>query len=122
MSSYLAAFISTTGVPLFIRSTPGLPQLSFPVIASLNGVHTFTDSAKATLHSSSSNDVRIVWKNFNDNLTLILITTKDSKSDVHSEYLLTLIFNAMVLFLGLQNLFNFDNVESLKRNLRVTRQ
>jgi DNA topoisomerase 2-associated protein PAT1 len=53
-----------------------------------------------------------------DSLTLILITTKDSKSDVHSEYLLTLIFNAMVLFLGLQNLFNFDNVESLKRNLR----
>lgn len=117
MSSYLACITSSTGVPLFVRSYGDVPQLSFPVVGSLNGVHWFTSNAKASLLSCVSGDVKIVWRDFHDCLTLILICSNDSPTDCHQWYLLELIFNAMVLILGLQELLSID-VENLKREMR----
>lgn len=115
---YLAVIISSTGVPLFIRTKGDVPQLSFPVVGSLNGVHWFTENAKASLLSCTSRNVRIVWKNFHDCLTLIHVSTNDSPTDTHCNYLLTLIFNAMVLLIGLPDLLRIDDPENLKRDLR----
>lgn len=47
-------------------------QLSFPVVGSLNGVHWFTDNAKASLLSCKSGDVKVVWKNFHEWSVIIM--------------------------------------------------
>ena len=86
--AYLAAVSAGSGVPLFIRTRGDVPQvsrewsingtrmivitwsftpqLSFPVVAALNGAHFFTSNASCTLRSCCSGDVRTAWKCFSD--------------------------------------------------------
>ena len=53
-------------------------------------------------------------------ITLILVSSDDEGScDGHMTYLLELVFSAMVLVLGLQELDAVQNVERLKRDLKV---
>ena len=53
-------------------------------------------------------------------VTLILVSTDDGSCDSHMTYLLDLVFNAMVMVIGLQELDSVTNVERLKQNLKVT--
>ena len=52
-------------------------------------------------------------------ITLILVTSNEGDSDVHANHLLELIFNAMVLLVGLHDLEYVSDDERLKRNLKV---
>ena len=52
-------------------------------------------------------------------ITLILVSNDDGSCDDHMTHLLDLVFNAMVLVIGLQELDSISNVERLKRDLKV---
>ena len=52
-------------------------------------------------------------------VTLILVASSDAPTDTHHCHLLDLIFNAMVLLVGLHELETVSNVERLKTDLRV---
>ena len=53
-------------------------------------------------------------------VTLILVSTDDESCDSHMTHLLDLVFNDMVMVIGLQELDSVTNVERLKQNLKVT--
>ena len=52
-------------------------------------------------------------------ITLILVASSDASTDAHFSYLLDLVFNAMVLLVGLHELETITNVERLKQDIRV---
>ena len=53
-------------------------------------------------------------------VTLILVVSDDAPSELHSTYLLEVIFAAMVLLIGLHELEDVSNkVERLKKELKV---
>ena len=56
---------------------------------------------------------------FSSSITLILVATDDGSCDDHMTYLLELVFNAMVMVIGLQDLDTPINMERLKQNLKV---
>ena len=53
-------------------------------------------------------------------VTLILVVSDDAPSELHSTYLLEVVFAAMVLLIGLHELEDVSNkVERLKKDLKV---
>ena len=92
--AYFAGLTAGGGVPLFVRTTPGLPQvrvhvcvhrslalptsltfihhvspshitqLSFPTIGTLYGTHMFVERNDARLRSTVTDNAKIVWKAF----------------------------------------------------------
>lgn len=46
-------------------------QLPFPVIGSLNAVHMFASNHGASLKSTTTDDAKIVWRDFYDRYTLV---------------------------------------------------
>ena len=54
-----------------------------------------------------------------NSITLILISADDGSCDSHMTYLLELVFNAMVMVVGLQELDSTSNIERLKQNMKV---
>ena len=52
-------------------------------------------------------------------ITLILVATDDGSCDDHMTYLLDLIFNAMVMVIGLQELDSPTHIERLKQRFKV---
>ena len=52
-------------------------------------------------------------------ISLILVTSDTSANDIHCGHMLDLVFNAMVLLLGLHQLENVCSVERLKKDLKV---
>ena len=52
-------------------------------------------------------------------INLILVTADTSASDLHCRHMLDLIFNAMVLLVGLHLLESMSSVEMLKKELKV---
>ena len=53
-------------------------------------------------------------------ITLILVVSDDAPSEMHSTYLLEVVFAAMVLLIGLHELEDISNkVERLKKELKV---
>ena len=93
--AYLLCLTSGGGVPVFSRSMGDLKPLPFPVIGSLNGVHMFGAAQDAVLQSSLTEHGKIVWKMFENALTLILVTDDDGANhDQHMLHFLDLVFNA----------------------------
>lgn len=118
MAAYLVCLTTDGGIPLFTRTKGNLPQLPFPVIGSLNGVCMFASNQDVSLLNTITDDAKVVWKVFNERITLIMVTSDDCASDLHLNRLLDFVFNSMVLFLGINELTNIRNVELLKRDLR----
>ena len=53
-------------------------------------------------------------------ITLILVVSDDAPSELHSTYLLDVVFGAMVLLIGLHELEDVSNkIERLKKELKV---
>lgn len=52
-------------------------------------------------------------------ITLIVLSSEEGTSELRLERLLQMIFGAMVLLVGLEELTNIRNVERLKKELRV---
>lgn len=54
-------------------------------------------------------------------VTLILVFSDGSPSDIHGKYLLEMVFNSLVLLVGLHELESISNVERLKKEVKVNR-
>ncbi|KAM9035354.1 protein fuzzy homolog isoform X1 [Sarcophilus harrisii] len=121
---HLLCLAASSGVPLFCRSSrggaPSRHQLPFSVIGSLNGVHMFGQNLDVTLRSARTEDTAVVWKTFHDSVTLIVLSSEPGCSELRLERLLELVFGAMVLLVGLEELTRIRNVERLKKELRAT--
>lgn len=55
-------------------------------------------------------------------VTLIAIAQNDDADDCHYSNLLNLVFNAMVLLVGIEELTNMKNVEKFKKEIKVARE
>ncbi|XP_004694349.1 PREDICTED: protein fuzzy homolog [Condylura cristata] len=123
---HLLCLAASSGVPLFCRSSrsgaPARQQLPFSVIGSLNGVHMFGQNLEVQLSSARTEDTTVVWKSFHDSITLIVLSSEEGTSELRLERLLQMVFGAMVLLVGLEELTNIRNVERLKKELRVRLQ
>nr|KAF6409887.1 fuzzy planar cell polarity protein [Rousettus aegyptiacus] len=121
---HLLCLAASSGVPLFCRSsrggTPARQQLPFSIIGSLNGVHMFGQNLDVQLSSARTEDTIVVWKSFHDSITLIVLSSEEGTSELRLERLLQMIFGAMVLLVGLEELTNIRNVERLKKELRAS--
>ncbi|XP_078332819.1 protein fuzzy homolog isoform X2 [Crassostrea virginica] len=104
---------------LIYRRSIQIEVLPFPVIGSLNGVHMFGSSHDVTLQSTVTEDAKIVWRVFHDSVTLITIAQNDDADDCHYNNLLNLVFNAMVLLVGIEEVSNIKNVEKFKKEIKV---
>ncbi|XP_059152757.1 protein fuzzy homolog [Physella acuta] len=120
MAAYLICLTSGSGLPVFTRSVGNLKPLPFPVIGSLNAVHMFAANHDAVLQSTTTDDARIVWKDFHNSLVLIAVVSRDSAADdVHVGRLLENVFHSLVLLYGLEELVNIKNVERFKKEIRI---
>ncbi|XP_047384377.1 protein fuzzy homolog isoform X2 [Sciurus carolinensis] len=123
-SVHLLCLAASSGVPLFCRSSRGgahaRQQLPFSVIGSLNGVHMFGQNLEVQLSSARTKDTTVVWKSFHDSITLIVLSSEEGTSELRLERLLQMVFGAMVLLVGLEELTNIRNVERLKKELRAS--
>lgn len=121
---HLLCLVASSGVPLFCRSSRGgapvRQQLPFSVVGSLNGVHMFGQNLEVQLSSSRTEDTTVVWKSFHDSITLIVLSSEEGTSELRLERLLQMVFGAMVLLIGLEELTNIRNVERLKKELRAS--
>ncbi|XP_069919144.1 protein fuzzy homolog isoform X1 [Oryctolagus cuniculus] len=121
---HLLCLAANSGVPLFCRSSrggaPARQQLPFSVIGSLNGVHMFGQNLEVQLSSARTEDTTVVWRSFHDSITLIALCSEDGASELRLERLLHVVFGAMVLLVGLEELTSVRNVERLKKELRAS--
>nr|XP_048294073.1 protein fuzzy homolog isoform X7 [Myodes glareolus] len=121
---HLLCLAASSGVPLFCRSSsggaPSRQQLPFSVIGSLNGVHMFGQNLDVQLNSARTEGTTVVWKSFHDSITLILLSSEEGTSELSLERTLDMVFGAMVLIVGLEELTNIRNVERLKKELRAS--
>ncbi|KAG8223505.1 hypothetical protein J437_LFUL004973 [Ladona fulva] len=116
----IGRYLEKNGNWIFAFYTPNIrvPQttLSFAVVASLNGVHMFTKSQSAVLHSTTTKESTVVWRDFESSLTLIGAVTGVPEIAIYN--LLGVVFDAMVLMVGIEELKEIRNVDRLKRNIR----
>lgn len=121
---HLLCLAASSGVPLFCRSSrggaPARQQLPFSVIGSLNGVHMFGQNLEVQLSSARTENTTVVWKSFHDSITLIVLSSEEGSSELRLERLLQMVFGAMVLLVGLEELTNIRNIERLKKDLRAS--
>ncbi len=71
------------------------------------------------LLSASTDDCRLLWKDYHGSVRLILAAPNDSPGQVHLHRLLDQVFHAMVLAVGLDDLVAQRNIDRTKRELRV---
>ncbi|XP_046440073.1 protein fuzzy homolog [Daphnia pulex] len=118
MAAYLTCQ-SLSGLPLFIRRKGDIPSLPFPLVASLNGVYTYTKTQGAELENTCSENTFVVWKEYHDTFMLCIVATDSSLSTVHLKHILDLVSHTMVFYLGLEELVSVKNIERLKKDLKV---
>lgn len=139
-------YVSCWGLLTSINAIAYFPlQLPFSTVGSLNGIHMFCKSQGATLHSTHLDDGSLVmWREFHNAITLIALTRGDAAlaagqanctgaaaataaaavgngcplTDRVIADLLELVFGAMVLAVGLDELRSNENADQLKRELK----
>ncbi|XP_059761090.1 protein fuzzy homolog isoform X4 [Balaenoptera ricei] len=80
----------------------------------------FGQNLEVQLSSAKTEDTTVVWKSFHDSITLIVLSSEEGTSELRLERLLQMVFGAMVLLVGLEELTNIRNVERLKKELRAS--
>lgn len=80
----------------------------------------FGQNLDVQLNSARTEDTTVVWKNFHDSITLIALSSEEGTSELKLERMLHMVFGAMVLIVGLEELTNIRNVERLKKELRAS--
>nr|CAG4650201.1 EOG090X07E6 [Sida crystallina] len=118
MAAYLTCQ-SISGLPLFIRRKGDVPSLPFPLVASLNGCHTFLKMQGALLESTNTENASVVWKEYQDVFILCIVATDPALTTEHLKHLLDVVFDSMVFFIGLDDLLNLKNIERTKRELKA---
>ena len=71
------------------------------------------------MHSIDSHELKIVWKIYHANITLILIEESSAHSEQVSFRKLDLLFDALVFMYGLEDLLNIQNVEKFKLDIKI---
>ncbi len=94
-------------------------QLPFALIGTLNGIFTYGDSYGVKIINADSDNLKIVWKMYHSNITLIMIENNQPINDNVYFDKMNLIFDSLVLLYGLDDLINIKNVEKFKREIRV---
>ncbi|CAG9761897.1 unnamed protein product [Ceutorhynchus assimilis] len=117
MSAYIMGITSGSGLPVFSRKKGNCDSLSFSALGSLNGVHMFGKPLNIELLNTLTDDYVVAWKEFNDSLVIIGLASGCS-TDVLNR-LLKLIYDAIVLIVGIEEAKTQRNIERLKRELRV---
>ncbi|RZF49117.1 hypothetical protein LSTR_LSTR008403 [Laodelphax striatellus] len=118
MGVHVMALTLSGGLPLFSRQIGNSQPLPFSLIASLNGVHMFCNSQQSGLRSTCTQDSTVVWKDYEDSITLIVAASTTSEAALSE--LMNCIFNTIVLTVGLEEVRGLQtrNIERLKRELR----
>ncbi|XP_063471052.1 protein fuzzy homolog isoform X8 [Symphalangus syndactylus] len=80
----------------------------------------FGQNLEVQLSSARTENTTVVWKSFHDSITLIVLSSEVGISELRLERLLQMVFGAMVLLVGLEELTNIRNVERLKKDLRAS--
>jgi hypothetical protein len=93
--------------------------LPFALIGTLNGIFTYGDSYGVKIINADSDNLKIVWKMYHSNITLIMIENNQPVNDNVYFDKMNLIFDSLVLLYGLDDLINIKNVEKFKREIRV---
>ncbi|CAB4068011.1 FUZ [Lepeophtheirus salmonis] len=121
MSAYISCITVSGGVPILNRRFgKNLKPLTFPQLASLNGVALFGKTIDVTLLTSRSKDCKFLWRDYHGSLRLILVTNNDSLSDIHCHRLLDYVFLSMILVVGFEDLIMQKNIDRVKRDLRAS--
>ena len=86
----------------------------------MNNIFTYGDNHGVWIRSADAESFKILWKMYNSNITLILI--EDSVSAIAEEVLfnkLDMLFDALVLLYGIDDLINIASVDNFKKEIRV---
>jgi len=118
MAAYLTCQ-SVSGLPLFIRRKGDIPALPFPIVASLNGVYTYTKTQEAELEHVCTENTTVVWREYQEKFLLCLVATDTTITTVHLKHTLDIIFQTMVFYLGLDDLLSLKNIERMKKDLKL---
>lgn len=111
--------VSADGIPLFCRVKGALESLPFARMGSINAVHMFADNHNAKLINTTTANSRTFWRQMNDNIKLIAVNFDACAQDSHLTSLFDHVFNAMVMIVGLQALEEVQNVDRLKKQLKL---
>ena len=97
-----------------------LLQLPFPLVASLNGVHTFLKNYDALLDSTQTTNATVVWKEYHNTFIFCIVATDSSVSERHLKHLLDTILDSIIFLIGTEELLNLKNIERSKKELKVS--
>ncbi|XP_060531594.1 protein fuzzy homolog isoform X2 [Cylas formicarius] len=117
MSAHVICITSGGGLPVFSRKKGSCENLPFSTIGSLNGVHMFGKPLNIELLNTLTNDYSVAWKEFRESLVIIGIASGCSIEVLYQ--LLQLVFDAIVLIIGIDEIKNQRNIDRIKRELRV---
>ncbi|RNA24640.1 fuzzy -like protein, partial [Brachionus plicatilis] len=110
---------STDGVPLFTRNFNNSQELPFQIIGTLNSIFTIGDKYGIRIDSLDSTKFKIIWKMYHSNLTLILIEPIEPFDEGLYLRKLDMLFEAMVMMYGLEDLKNIENIEKFKKEIKI---
>ena len=89
------------------------------MISTLNSIFAYGDGHGVKIHSVDSDRYKIVWKMFHSQITLILVEPILPVDERVYFDKIDILFNAMVLMYGLDDLINITNVEKFKKEIKV---
>lgn len=133
MSLDLIALTSMSGLPLLTKrvivdatieqngSIEELKEISLNTIATLYGLNLFSrlNECDIQLAKSSTGQIRLKWKSFRDNITLIVVANSvEHLTDSDLETMVELIFHSILMVCSLTGVTESDP-EKLKRNLKL---
>ena len=85
----------------------------------MNSLFTYGDNYGVKIHSADSKDFKIIWKTFHSSITLILIEPLLPVNEQFYFNKIDILFNALVLLYGLDDLVNIANTEKFKKEIKV---
>ncbi|XP_059471179.1 protein fuzzy homolog isoform X2 [Neocloeon triangulifer] len=116
-STHLIALTLNSGLPIFTRKRGDGEQLSFSTIGSLYGIYTFGKSTNTILENTKTVDGKaVLWKEFADSVLLIICAANKNEEEMIK--VLDVVYNAMILRVGLTEIKDPKNLERLKRELK----
>ncbi|XP_037904192.1 protein fuzzy [Hermetia illucens] len=116
MAIHLMCLTSSGGLPLFTRKKGDCDNLPFSTVASLNGTHMFCKSQGVQLKSTHTDDWILVWKDYENTVTLIAAGKGITEKMLWT--LLDLVFNSFLLFVSLEEIQIHKNFDRIKREAK----
>jgi hypothetical protein len=96
-----------------------IQQLPIQILSTLNSIYAYGENYGFRTHSVDSKNFKIIWKNFHSSITLILVEELMPIDDRVYYNKLDLLFDAMILFYGLDDIINIANIEKFKKEIKV---